>query len=201
MSRSISWLGVGLAVGLLGGVFAGRHWVLLEAQATEQVWKEKAETAQQRLAEFGERFEQQSQQLRAARDDREKSLQRERELAAAVKAAQAETKAAQAETETLRKARPKAGSDEALPPPPAPTLSAATIRVQEVNLPLRMLIADVGAQGGMQAGMGFVVVHEKTPVAEVRAADVRATFTGMVIEKIYAGQQPAPNDRLVVRRK
>jgi hypothetical protein len=53
----------------------------------------------------------------------------------------------------------------------------------------------------MQAGMGFVVVHEKTPVAEVRAADVRATFTGMVIETVYAGQQPAPGDRLVVRRK
>jgi hypothetical protein len=188
------WLGAGLAVGLLAGAGAGRYWVLLEAQAATQVWKERAELAQQRLAELGVRFELQTQQVRAAQGDREKSLQRERELVAAVQVAKDEA-------EALRKARPKAGSDEALPPPPAATLSAATIRVLEVNLPLRMLMVDVGAQGGLQAGMGFVVVHEKTPVAEVRAADVRATFTGMVIEKIYAGQQPAPGDRLVVRRK
>jgi len=194
MSRSAMWLGAGLAVGLLAGVFAGRHWVRLEAQATAQEWKEKAETAQQRLAELGERFELQTQQVRAAQGDREKSLQRERELEAAVKAAKDEA-------EALRKARPKAGSDEALPPPPAATLNAPVIRVLEVKLPLRMLIVDVGAQGGMQAGMGFVVVHEKTPVAEVRAADVRETFTGMVIETVYAGQQPAPGDRLVARRK
>jgi len=188
------WLGTGLAVGLFAGAFAGRHWVQLDAQATMQVWKEKAETAQQRLAELGERFEQQVQQVRAAQGDREKSLQRERDLEAAVKAAKEEA-------EALRKARPKAGSDEALPPPSAATLSAPVIRVLEVKRPLRMLIVDVGAQGGMQAGMGFVVVHEKTPVAEVRAADVRATFTGMVIETVYAGQQPAPGDRLVARRK
>ncbi len=194
MSRSAMWLGAGLAVGLLAGAGAGRYWVLLEAQAATQVWKERAELAQQRLAELGVRFELQTQQVRAAQGDREKSLQRERELVAAVQVAKDEA-------EALRKARPKAGSDEALPPPPAATLSAATIRVLEVNLPLRMLMVDVGAQGGLQAGMGFVVVHEKTPVAEVRAADVRATFTGMVIEKIYAGQQPAPGDRLVVRRK
>lgn len=194
MSRSAMWLGAGLALGLLAGVCAGRHWVQLEAQATVQEWKEKAETAQQRLAELGGRFEQQTLQIRAAQGDREKSLQRERELEAAVKAAKDEA-------EALRKARPKAGSDEALPPPPATTLNAPVIRVLEVNLPLRMLMVDVGSQGGMQAGMGFVVVHEKTPVAEVRAADVRATFTGMVIETIYAGQQPAPGDRLVVRRK
>jgi hypothetical protein len=118
-----------------------------------------------------------------------------------VKELEAAVKAAQDEAEALRKARPKAGSDEALPPPPAATLSAPVIRVREVNLPLRMLIADVGSQGGMQAGMGFVVVHEKTPVADVRASDVRETFTGMVIEKVYAGQQPAPGDRLVARRK
>ena len=194
MTRSVMWLGAGLAVGLLAGVCTGRHWVQLEAQATVQVWKEKSETAQQRLGELGERYEQQVLQGRVAQRDGEKLQQRVQELEAAVKAAQVET-------EALRKARPKAGSDEVLPPPPAATLNAAEIRVLEVNLPLRMLMADVGAQGGMQAGMGFVVVHEKTPVAEVRAADVRATFTGMVIEKVYAGQQPAPGDRLVVRRK
>jgi len=194
MSRSVIWLGLGLAAGLLAGVVAGRHWVQLEAQAAVQHWKEDAEAAQRRLAELSERYEQQTQQQRATEHDGEKSLQRVRELEAAVQTAQAET-------EALRRARPKAGSDEALPPPPATTLSAAVIRVLEVNLPLRMLMVDVGAQGGMQAGMGMVVVHEKTPVAEVRAADVRGTFTGMVIEKIYAGQQPAPGDRLVVRRK
>jgi hypothetical protein len=188
------WLGTGLAVGLLGGVYAGRHWVQLEAQAMVQVWQEKAETAQRRLTELGERYGQQALQLGAAQRDGEKSQERAQALEAAVRAAQAET-------EALRKARPKAGTDEVLAPPPATTLSAAAIRVLEVNRPLRMLMVDVGAQGGMQAGMGFVVVHEKTPVAEVRAADVRATFTGMVIETVYAGQQPAPGDRLVVRRK
>lgn len=194
MSRSAMWLGTGLAVGLLGGVYAGRHWVQLEAQAMVQVWQEKAETAQRRLTELGERYGQQALQLGAAQRDGEKSQERAQALEAAVRAAQAET-------EALRKARPKAGTDEVLAPPPATTLSAAAIRVLEVNRPLRMLMVDVGAQGGMQAGMGFVVVHEKTPVAEVRAADVRATFTGMVIETVYAGQQPAPGDRLVVRRK
>jgi hypothetical protein len=188
------WLGTGLAVGLLGGVYAGRHWVQLEVQAVVQVWQEKAETAQRRLTELGERYGQQALQLSAAQRDGEKSQERAQALEAAVRFAQAET-------EALRKARPKAGSDEVLAPPPATTLSAAAIRVLEVNRPLRMLMVDVGAQGGMQAGMGFVVVHEKTPVAEVRAADVRATFTGMVIETVYAGQQPAPGDRLVVRRK
>ena len=201
MSRSASWLGAGVAVGLLGGVVAGRHWEQLEAQAQVLVWKEKAGQAQQRLDELGERYEQQAMQLQAARRDGEKALQRMRELEQAVSKAQAETKAAQAETEALRTTRPTAGSDEALPPPPAPAMSAATVRVLEVNLPLQMLMVDVGAQGGLQAGMGFVVLHDKTPVAEVRAADVRPTFSGMVIEKIYAGQQPAPGDRLVVRRK
>lgn len=194
MSRSVIWLGVGLAAGLLAGVGAGRHWVQLEAQAVVQHWKEETETAQRRLAELSERYEQQVQQSHAAEHDGEKSRQRVRELETAVVTAQAET-------EALRRARPKAGSDEALPPPAATTLSAAVIRVLEVNLPLRMLMVDVGAQGGMQAGMGMVVMHEKSAVAEVRAADVRGMFTGMVIEKIYAGQQPAPGDRLVVRRK
>ena len=188
------WLGAGLAVGVLAGVFAGRHWARFEVQTAAQGWKEKAETVQQRLVFLGDRFEQQAQQLRAVQRDGEKSQQRVKDLEAAVKMAQDEA-------ETLRKARPKAGSDEVLPPPPAATLSAPLIRVQEVNLPLRMLIVDVGAQGGMQAGMSFVVVHEKTPVADVRVSDVRETFTGMVIEKVYAGQQPAPGDRLVARRK
>ena len=194
MSRSVMWLGAGLAAGLLAGVGVGRYWVQLEAQAVTQQWKEQAEAAQRRLAGLGERYEEQVQQLHAAEHDGEKSRQRVRELELTVQGAQAET-------EALRRARPKAGSDEALPPPAATTLSASEIRVLEVNLPLRMLMVDVGAQGGMQAGMGFVVVHEKTPVAEVRAADVRGMFTGMVIELIYAGQQPAPGDRLVVRRK
>ncbi|MCX7005726.1 MAG: hypothetical protein NTY53_00445 [Kiritimatiellaeota bacterium] len=194
MSRSAMWLGAGLAVGLLAGVLAGRHWAQLEAQAEVQKVQGRCEKVQQLLADAGERFELQKQQLYAVRRDGEKSLQRERELEVAVKAAKEEA-------EALRKARPKAGSDEALPPPPAATLNAPVIRVLEVKLPLRMLMVDVGAQGGMQAGMGFVVVHEKTPVAEVRAADVRETFTGMVIETVYAGQQPAPGDRLVVRRK
>ena len=194
MSRTAMLLGAGVAAGLLTGVFAGRHWARREAQATAQGWKEKAETVQQRLTVLGDRFEQQVQQLRAVQRDGEKSQQRVKELEAAVKAAQDEA-------EVLRKARPKAGSDEALPPPPAATLNAPVIRVLEVNQSLRMLTVDVGAQGGMQAGMGFVVVREKTPVAEVRAADVRETLTGMVIEKVYAGQQPAPGDRLIVRRK
>ena len=194
MNRTAMLLGAGLAIGLLPGVFVGRHWAQIEAQATAQGWKEKAETVQQRLTVLGDRFEQQVQQLRAVQRDGEKSQQRVKELEAAVKAAQDEA-------EVLRKARPKAGSDEALPPPPPATLNAPVIRVLEVNQSLRMLTVDVGAQGGMQAGMGFVVVREKTPVAEVRAADVRETLTGMVIEKVYAGQQPAPGDRLIVRRK
>ena len=194
MNRTAMLLGAGVAVGLLAGVVAGRHWAQLEAQTVTQTAQEQAETARQRLAEIGGRFEQQAQQLHAVQRDGEKSQQRVKELEAAVKAAQDEA-------EALRKARPKAGSDEALPPPPAATLSSPVIRVLEVNLPLRMLMVDVGTQGGMQAGMGFVVVHEKTPVAEVRASDVRETFTGMVIEKVYAGQQPAPGDRLVARRK
>jgi len=195
------WLGTGLAVGLLAGLYAGRHWVQLEAQAVVLVWQDKAETAQRRLAELGERYGQQTLQLGAAQRDGEKLQARAQALETAAKSMEAAVQAAQAETEALRKARPQAGRDEVLAPPPATTLSAAAIRVLEVNRPLRMLMVDVGAQGGMQAGMGFVVVHEKTPVAEVRAADVRATFTGMVIETVYAGQQPAPGDRLVVRRK
>jgi serine/threonine protein kinase len=112
---------------------------------------------------------------------------------------EADLQAAKDEAEALRKARPKAGSDEGLSPPVA-SVNMAVIRVVEVNLPLKMLIVDVGAQGGMQSGMGFVVVHEATPVAEVRAADVRATFSGMVIEKVYVGQQPTPGDRLIKAR-
>jgi hypothetical protein len=194
MNRTAMLLGAGVAVGLLAGVFAGRHWAQLEAQVTVERERDQRAKLQQSLADAGGRFDAVQEQLRAVQRDGEKSQQRVKELEAAVKAAQDEA-------EALRKARPKAGSDEALPPPPAATLSAPVIRVREVNLPLRMLIADVGSQGGMQAGMGFVVVHEKTPVADVRASDVRETFTGMVIEKVYAGQQPAPGDRLVARRK
>ncbi len=194
MNRTAMLLGAGVAVGLLAGVLAGRHWARLQAQVDVEREREQRMKLQQSLADAGGRFEVVQEQLRAVQRGGEKSQQRVKELEAAVKAAQGEA-------EALRKARPKAGSDEALPPPPATTLSAPVIRVREVNLPLRMLIVDVGSQGGMQAGMGFVVVHEKTPVADVRAADVREAFTGMVIEKVYAGQQPAPGDRLVVRRK
>jgi hypothetical protein len=194
MNRTAMLLGAGVAVGLLAGVFAGRHWAQLVAQVDVERERDQRAKLQQSLADAGGRFDAVQEQLRAVQRDGEKSQQRVKELEAAVKAAQDEA-------EALRKARPKAGSDEALPPPPAATLSAPVIRVREVNLPLRMLIADVGSQGGMQAGMGFVVVHEKTPVADVRASDVRETFTGMVIEKVYAGQQPAPGDRLVARRK
>jgi hypothetical protein len=194
MNRTAMLLGAGVAVGLLAGVLAGRHWAQLVAQVDVERERDQRAKLQQSLADAGGRFDAVQEQLRAVQRDGEKSQQRVKELEAAVKAAQDEA-------EALRKARPKAGSDEALPPPPAATLSAPVIRVREVNLPLRMLIADVGSQGGMQAGMGFVVVHEKTPVADVRASDVRETFTGMVIEKVYAGQQPAPGDRLVARRK
>jgi hypothetical protein len=194
MNRTAMLLGAGVATGLLAGVLAGRHWALLEAQTAAQAAQEQVAKTRRLLADVGGRFEQQAQQLHAVQRDGEKSQQRAKELEAALKAAQDEA-------EALRKARPKSGSDEALPPPPAATLSVPVICVLEVNLPLRMLMVDVGTQGGMQAGMGFVVVHEKTPVAEVRASDVRETFTGMVIEKVYAGQQPAPGDRLVARRK
>lgn len=188
------WLVVGVAVGLLAGVMAGRYSRQQELRAAEKNWREQADTVRQRLTDLCARFDRQTAQVNGLQREGDQSRQRTRELETALQAAKDEA-------ETLRRSRPKPGSDEALPPPPAATLNVPVIRVMDVNLSLQMLMVDVGSQNGMQAGMSFFVVHDKTPVAEVHAAEVRETFSGMVIEKMYAGKQPMSGDRLIARKK
>ncbi|TAN38916.1 MAG: hypothetical protein EPN23_01310 [Verrucomicrobia bacterium] len=171
-----------------------REAALSAAQASAQSWQEQAVVARQALSAWCAKYERQIAELDARKHDQERLQNRARELEAALSAAQDEV-------ETLRRVRPKAGSEDVLPPPAGAVLSAPMVRVVDVNAPLNMLVADAGAQAGMQAGMSFCVVHDKTPVADVHAADVRETFTGMVIEKLYAGKQPVPGDRLIVRKK
>jgi uncharacterized membrane-anchored protein YhcB (DUF1043 family) len=194
MSRIAMWLVAGVAVGLIAGVVAGRYSRQPELQAMEKNWREQADAARQRLADLCARFDRQTAQVNELQREGDQLRQHIRELETALQAAKDEA-------EVLRRMRPKPGSDEVLPPPPAATLNAPVIRVVDVNLPLQMLMVDVGAQSGMQAGMSFYVVHDKTPVAEVHAAEVRETFSGMVIEKMYADKQPVPGDRLIARKK
>jgi hypothetical protein len=194
MSQTAKWLGACMAAALLMGVVIGWYVRERETRIREENFRKEADAVRQRLAEVGARYGRQTAQLKALQQEGERLQNRVRELAVALGAAKDEA-------ETLRRSRPKEGSADALPPPAGVMLNAPVIRVADVNPQLKMLVADVGSRDGMQAGMSFYVVHDKTPVADVRAADVRETFTGMVIEKIYAGKQPAPGDRLIVRKK
>jgi len=192
MKRTTMWLGV--AMTLLAGLMGGHYWRQQEAQASAKNWKEQAEVARQGLSDCCAKYDRQTVELNALKRDHEQLQRRVHELDAALGVARDEA-------ETLRRARPKAGSEDVLPPPAGAILSASAVRVVDVNVPLKMLVVDSGARAGMQAGMSFCVVHDKTPVADVRAADVRETFTGMVIEKLYAGNPPVPGDRLIIRKK
>ena len=194
MSQTAKWLGACMVAALLVGVVIGRYGREYAARVSEEKLKEKADAVRQRLAEYSERYDRQAAQMSALKHDGERLQNHVRALETALGAARDEA-------ETLRRSRPKVGSDDALPPPAGATLNVSVMRVADVNPQLKMLVADVGARDGMLAGMSFHVVHDKTPVADVRAADVRETSTGMVIEKIYAGKQPAPGDRLIVRKK
>jgi hypothetical protein len=194
MGQGAKWWGACVVAALLVGVGVGRYSRERAARSSAENFRQEAAVVRQRLAEQGVRCDRQAAQMRAWQVDGERLQKRVRELEAALGAARDEA-------ETLRRSRPRVGSADALPPPAGATLKAPVIRVVDVNLPLQMLVADVGAQSGMQAGMSFHVVHDKTPVADVRAADVRETSTGLVIEKLYAGRQPVPGDRLIVRKK
>ncbi|MCX6997138.1 MAG: hypothetical protein NTV49_08630 [Kiritimatiellaeota bacterium] len=179
MARTWMLVVVGLAAGWGAGFVCG--WSGLVA-------RQAGDPAEQRLIR--------AQQARLV------VLQREGDLARAQAAAWAgQCAAAQAEAALLRRTPPAAGSAETLPAAAAEALTGDPIRVLEVNAALSMLVVDAGRARGMRAGMCFGVVHEREPVADVRAVDVREALTGVVIERTYAGKTPVAGDRLVARKK
>ena len=189
MARTWILLVVGLAAGWGVGFGCG--------------WRGLAEKNAAGAAAAAERGHMEAaQRLIRAQQARLAVLQRESDQARAQAAAWAEKcAAAQAAAAVLRRTPPEPGSAEALPAAAAEALTGDPIRVVEVNAKLEMLVVDAGRARGMKPGMRFGVVHERTPVADVRAVDVREMLTGMAIEKIYAGKKPVAGDRLIARKK
>ena len=88
-------------------------------------------------------------------------------------------------------------------PATATTAGQGTVqraRVLDVNLKLRLVVLDVGAQQGARVGMPMVVEHSERAVAEVRIVEVRQKICGALIEKIENKVMPATGDVARVTR-
>jgi hypothetical protein len=73
---------------------------------------------------------------------------------------------------------------------PGPTTSAAgrstldAAKVLEVNLKLRLVVLDVGAQQGARIGMPLLIFRSDRVVGELRIIEVRPKICGALIEKL-----------------
>jgi hypothetical protein len=59
----------------------------------------------------------------------------------------------------------------------------AVAKVLDVNLKLRLVVLDVGAQNGARVGMPLIILRGDRVVAELRVVEVRPKICGALIEK------------------
>jgi len=62
--------------------------------------------------------------------------------------------------------------------------SLVAAKILEVNLKLRLVVLDVGAQQGARIGMPLIIFRGDRVVAELRMVDVRQKICGAVIENV-----------------
>ena len=69
----------------------------------------------------------------------------------------------------------------------APTAGLASAKVLNVNVALKAVVLDIGAQHGARIGMPVVVFRGDRVVAELRIVDVRSQVSGALIENAEKG--------------
>ncbi len=67
-------------------------------------------------------------------------------------------------------------------------------KVRDVNDGLHLVVLNIGTAQGVRIGMPFLICRGEQPVALVRAADVRETMTGALVERIEKNTRPQIGD-------
>jgi len=73
-------------------------------------------------------------------------------------------------------------------------------QVIAVEVPLQLVVLNIGRDGEARVGMPLVVWRGDRPIGRVRVVEVRRRVCGAVIEQVEPGVTPAAGDAAAVAR-